>query len=734
MGAMRPGWPGRPGYGSEPLPARIGPYRVQRPLGEGALGRVYLATRASGSRQAAVKLLRPELAADAAYRARFAAEAAAARTVSGRFIAPVVDADPYAALPWVATAYVPGPTLEQRIRRSGLMDERRLRELGRALAEALVSMHRAGVAHGALRPGNVLMSVDGPRVVDFGISRVPTASAAGYIAPEQISGTAGAGLPGDVFALGAVLTYAALGRSPFGTGDPRTLAYRAAHEAPDLSGVPADLTALIVRCLAGNPHARPSLPETLGELASRPENVTVTVTVPVAAAPAASGASVASGASSPSSAASRLPLPRRGVLKAAGIAAAAVTVVAGGLSLLETFGVLTDGHQDIPSGAATGASAHDAGFTGVPQGFKAAPAPLWTSTPATPPDGGGLQVLGSTLIWLSGTSQGASTMLAFDASSGRRAWPASTTAQVTNTPGGKWCGVYGSRLYGVAPADSGSELYGLDAQGALVIHLRLNARVNDVLCVSANTLIATTGTDNSVLTTFDLRSGRSVWSGSNPGDKASNVVADPESNRCFLFGSSTATALDVANGRTLWKAGGVLDAASANAWFTPHALVLGSTGATIALDPVSGRRLWRSNAYLPIAIAESGSMVYALGTGPGTGSSSTSSSVAALDAQDGTVRWTFHSPVPLQTTLATLGAANTGAGTWGSGRVLALPYQGTSTTAGGLLTLDGATGKPLWAYAGAAGGGDQTGRPVTVDGTRVYAASATALRAFSVPG
>ncbi|MFF8377286.1 RodZ domain-containing protein [Streptomyces sp. NPDC015661] len=251
------------------LPRRIGVYDVERELGAGGMGTVYLA-RSPGGRAVAVKVARPELASDPHFRRRFRAEVEAARRVGGFHTAPVVDADPDAKVPWLATAYVPGPTLAELIEREGPMDDGRLRALGAALAEALQAVHACGLVHRDLKPGNIIMAEDGPRVLDFGIARAVestrlTATGAafgtpGYLAPEQAQGEEVGGAA-DVFALGAVLVAAAGGRA-FGTGTPMGLMYRSVHEPADLSALPGELRELVAACLSKDPAARPT-PEAL---------------------------------------------------------------------------------------------------------------------------------------------------------------------------------------------------------------------------------------------------------------------------------------------------------------------------------------------------------------------------------------------------------------------------------------------------------------------------------------
>ncbi|MQY16151.1 Serine/threonine-protein kinase PknD [Streptomyces sp. RB5] len=256
------------------LPESIGGYAVERELGAGGMGTVYLA-RSRGGRSVAVKVARPELAGDAHFRERFRAEVEAARRVGGFHTAQVVDADPDAAAPWLATAYIAGPTLGGLLEAEGAMDEDRLRRLGAALAEALAAIHGCGLVHRDLKPGNIIMAADGPRVLDFGIARamesarLTTTGVAfgtpGFLAPEQALGTAVTGAA-DVFALGAVLV-AAAGGSAFGAGTPMGLMYRSVHEAPDLTAVPEGVRDVVGRCLAKDATERPTPGELLDLIA-----------------------------------------------------------------------------------------------------------------------------------------------------------------------------------------------------------------------------------------------------------------------------------------------------------------------------------------------------------------------------------------------------------------------------------------------------------------------------------
>ncbi|WP_328898312.1 serine/threonine-protein kinase [Streptomyces sp. NBC_00236] len=290
------------GYGADgvDLPASVGGYAVERQLGAGGMGVVYLA-RSRGGRAVAVKVARPELATDPHFRERFRAEVEAARSVGGFHTAQVVDADPAAAAPWLATAYIPGPTLGALIEAEGPMGEARLRQLGAALAEALAAIHGCGLVHRDLKPGNIIMAPDGPRVLDFGIARALESTrltatgvafgTPGFLAPEQAQGLEVGGTA-DVFALGSVLV-AAAGGSAFGAGTPMGLMYRSVHEAPDLAVVPEGLRPIVASCLAKEPGERPT-PERLldlfvpgGAMHSPTYTPTVAVPPPPSYAPAA---------------------------------------------------------------------------------------------------------------------------------------------------------------------------------------------------------------------------------------------------------------------------------------------------------------------------------------------------------------------------------------------------------------------------------------------------------------
>ncbi|MGV9990035.1 protein kinase domain-containing protein [Streptomyces sp. NPDC003374] len=248
-------------------PTAVGPYRLLGRLGSGGMGRVYLG-RSAGGRTVAVKIVHPHFALDEEFRARFRREVEAARRVGGAWTTPVLDADPEAPVPWVATAYAAGPSLAAAVADAGPLPVHSVRVLGAGLAEALAEVHRLGLVHRDVKPSNVLLTPDGPLLIDFGIARATDGTASltstgvsigspGYMSPEQILGKGATGAA-DVFSLGAVLAYAAGGRPPFPGDSSAALLYKVVHEEPELDALSGDIRDLVEACLAKDPGARPA--------------------------------------------------------------------------------------------------------------------------------------------------------------------------------------------------------------------------------------------------------------------------------------------------------------------------------------------------------------------------------------------------------------------------------------------------------------------------------------------
>lgn len=248
-------------------PTVVGPYRLLGRLGSGGMGRVYLG-RSTGGRTVAVKIVHPHFALDEEFRARFRREVEAARRVGGAWTAPVLDADPEAPVPWVATGYAAGPSLAAAVADAGALPAHSVRVLGAGLAEALSAVHALGLVHRDVKPSNVLLTLDGPLLIDFGIARATDGTASltstgvsvgspGYMSPEQILGKTVAG-PADIFSLGALLVYAATGEPPFPGDSSASLLYKVVHEEPRLGSLEGELRQLVAECLAKDPGERPA--------------------------------------------------------------------------------------------------------------------------------------------------------------------------------------------------------------------------------------------------------------------------------------------------------------------------------------------------------------------------------------------------------------------------------------------------------------------------------------------
>ncbi|MEE1753838.1 serine/threonine-protein kinase [Streptomyces sp. SP18CS02] len=269
---------GSPSHGGtvfQPLeeddPRAVAGYRLAAKLGAGGMGKVYL-SYTPGGRPVAIKVIRPDFAQDAEFRRRFAQEVQSAQRVQGLYTAPVIDADTDARQPWLATAYVPGPSLADAVVAHGRLPVETVLLLVAGIAEALQVIHGAGIVHRDLKPANVLLAADGPRVIDFGIARAADATSLtgsgvtigtpSFMSPEQAAGRK-VDAATDVFALGQVAAYAAKGSPAFGEGTSHGVLYRIVHEEPDLQGVPERLRELVTRCLTKDPAERPSVADVL---------------------------------------------------------------------------------------------------------------------------------------------------------------------------------------------------------------------------------------------------------------------------------------------------------------------------------------------------------------------------------------------------------------------------------------------------------------------------------------
>lgn len=387
----------------EPLqagdPRYVGAYRLTARLGAGGMGRVFLAV-SPGGRQVAVKLMHPEHSADSGFQQRFAREVAAARQVGGFHTAQVVDADPAADPPWMVTAYIPGPSLEEVVRTTGPLAPAALRALGAGLAEGLRAVHAAGLIHRDLKPANVIMAQDGPRIIDFGIARrldAPSLTTSGvligtfsFMSPEQVRGQR-LGPGSDVFSLGSVLAYAATGHGPFDAASVPAVIYRIATEPPDLGSLSGPLQGVISACLAKNPADRPTLDQLLGFLAGGPGQTAPSWQAPVATAPGASPPGTTPPPSQPAPAASGDPgrFPAKRVALLGGAFAAAVAVALAVILSLPSGTGSNNGRGAQATPPRITVSSHSASRQAGPSSAPASTSAPPATTPGTPSSSGG---------------------------------------------------------------------------------------------------------------------------------------------------------------------------------------------------------------------------------------------------------------------------------------------------------------------------------------------------------
>ncbi|MFD4632099.1 PQQ-binding-like beta-propeller repeat protein [Streptomyces sp. NPDC058284] len=723
-------------------PTRIGPYEVFQLLGEGGMGRVFLA-RSPGSRLVALKVIRPEYAETPNFRGRFRREAEAARRVSGFFTPPVLDADADAPQPWLATAYVPAPSLHDVVRGFGVLPEAGLRALGAGLAEALPAIHDAGIVHRDLKPGNVLITEDGPRVIDFGISSAVDATQVtrtgavmgtpGFMAPEQIMSSREAGPAADVFSLGCVLAYAATGQGPFGSGGTAEILYRAVHEPPRLSGVPTALRPLISACLDKEPARRPSAASVLAalgatdpaallteglreDLARRQAHAAVLVSAPPV--PVASLAPPVEPSAGPS---------RRRFLW---IAAAGTTVAAGGgAAALAGLRSKTGAAPDDSGGGSGGGSGGSKGTTGrTAAKLPAGPKPLW-SVPlkklATPQ----LQLLGGVLVhWEQRRA------IAYDSTTGKERWTGSLRLPSGVAGGPKWLGVRGSTLFASAWSGERGHLFGVDAAGRqkfahVVTEQGAGAQsadfVESVLSVAGPVaVVGTSGHEGYGVLAADLGSGEVLWSRKVRG---SDFQAYADGGRCFLQDNGTLRCLGLRSGAERWKAGDVVRPGAYPHLSTDGETLLVTSTKVQAFGAADGEKRWtavnETTTLSPAGVR--GGRAY-LHDGPGT--------VFALDMRSGEQVWHRASPVHLSTTG---GALDQGPAV--SSSVLAIPTYAAGDVPG-FVVLRASDGKPLWAHqpsggkAGSSAEGKNAGGTSTwllqISGDTLFAASETTLHAF----
>lgn len=633
-------------------PATLGSVRLLGRLGAGGMGRVYLG-RTTGGRLVAVKTVHAHLAAEPHFRERFRREAAAARAVTGAHTAAVLDADPTSPVPWLATAYLPGVTLRRAVAAAGPLGVSVVRSLGAALAEALTSIHGAGLVHRDLKPSNVLVTAEGPRVIDFGIARAlgdhgMTASGdvvgtPGFIAPEQITGDAPVTAAADVFALGAVLGFAATGRNPFGDGTVAILLYRAVHEEPDLADVPPGIRELVAGCLDKAPGRRPSVDEVLertadpeaplwwreeplrslvrGEREERPREHTAVlptkeVTAATAPAPVARpGRDVER----------RRELTRRGVL------------VAGATALTGLLGVsVVRGWGDIaPRGATTGPQLT------LKEGSAKPGALRWTLT-ADSGDIDALLLSGGTVLLHGALSLGGDGYVrACAASDGARRWDRESTVGAPNV----WGVADGSLVapdVGLPIVDiaSGEERVTADPIGRLPIRW---VAVEDGAAISSYE----DQEETRELEAVDLRTGESRWARELGGRQPPAVLG-----RTMLLAAELGwrvDGIDTGSAKTLWTYEGLKESAGQSLAVT----ALPDAGNFAVLSTEGALHLVRARGGERVAVAADTYGVTpgatALGAAGGTGLLATAGRLHGFDPGSAKPRWPSRPTLGVET-------------------------------------------------------------------------------------
>ncbi|MGW8848135.1 outer membrane protein assembly factor BamB family protein [Streptomyces xiamenensis] len=703
-------------------PWQVGQYRIEARLGAGGMGCVYLGRSPSG-RAVAVKVMRPELAQDDGFRQRFAREVEAARRVTGFFTAAVVDADANASPPWLATAYVPGMSLQEAVSSHGPLPGRSVLALGAGLAEALDAIHRAGVIHRDLKPSNVLLAADGPRVIDFGISVAADATALtqtgtaigtpGFMSPEQLKDDP-VGFPSDIFSLGAVLAFAATGGSPFGAGATHALHYRVVHEEPRLDGIPEPLRGLLVRCLAKDPEQRPADTALIGELARAagrgqqgvagllagadwlPAAVAVAVADQSGGAPAGEPVSTAAGFHElrthtgvvpPSAALPGPPLaapsspPPAGRTRRQALTAVAGLVVAGGAAVAgwRIFGGGPDGSGGTGGGAGEdGTQAQGPDVSGYSAGEV-----LWTFETA---DWVGSPVIaGDSLCFVSDR-----TVYSVDAATGTERW--SQRLAATAAPpqlGGETLYLSNSGRLVALDSTSGAERWSVTVDE----HITSPAPAAGVVYVAGM---------NGQVYAYEADTGAERWVyeiGEWIND--SPVVAD---GTVFVGAyDHNVHAIDAATGKRRWTfpAGASVQDSPAVAGGVVYVGAVDDS--FYALDAATGEQRWvhRTNGDVLAAVTVAEGTVYA--------GSRQERVVYALDAATGRERWTFATPAYVMAAVRVQ-----------DGTVYGGSFDGT------LFALNAATGEQLWSVPTA----DRLAGVPAVTDTVVYSGSTGAVHAI----
>ncbi|MGW3283566.1 outer membrane protein assembly factor BamB family protein [Streptomyces sp. NPDC001002] len=706
-------------------PRRIGPFEVLGRLGAGGMGLVYLARSASG-RRVAIKTVRTELAEDQLFRVRFTREVEAARAVSGFYTAAVVDADPRAAVPWLATAYVPAPSLEEIVNECGPMPAQAVRWLAAGVAEALQSIHGAGLVHRDLKPSNVLVVEDGPRVIDFGIAsgvsntRLTMTNVAvgtpAYMSPEQAKDSRSVTGASDVFSLGSMLVFAATGHPPFHGANPVETVFMLLREGPDLEGLPAELRPLIESCMQMEATGRPNPADLQSQLAPHlfgsgsDDSGTASAWLPERAVsliearrngrpPAKPGAGGPGGGRSGGRGALPPPPPHDPVVPApVGAPDIGPVRLAGGQvpigpgpRVSDVRAAAVQAPRPETALAASWAKARP-GVNGADPGVGVPalpPVPPETASGWRPwrfrmsNDVWGTPSVSDALVYVTSFE-----VHALDVATGRRSFKTRDVA---------WSmAVADGRIH----ASDGPTLYALDArEGADLWRLSLDAWVYSL---KADRGTVVTGTRGGGVQAWEASNGQKLWELTGCQTDFESPEAGPavHEGTVFLWQDARLRALDARTGEERWSYP-IGDAASCGGvpirlTYAPDGFVYASAGTRVlAIDVASGRVKWHFEAPAAFLCAPTFAPGPAV-TGGGIYLADYLGTVYALDATDGRDRWRIatESRASIEPVLVAAGHVHVGSGK-------------------GLYTLDAVTGTPKWRFQA---GGDIVGAPAVAEG------------------
>ncbi|MEU8789968.1 serine/threonine-protein kinase [Streptomyces sp. NPDC048643] len=700
-------------------PRRIGPFEVLGRLGAGGMGLVYLARSASG-RRVAIKTVRTELAEDQLFRVRFSREVEAARAVSGFYTAAVVDADARAAVPWLATAYVPAPSLEEIVNECGPLPAQAVRWLAAGVAEALQSIHGAGLVHRDLKPSNVLVVEDGPRVIDFGIAsgvsntRLTMTNVAvgtpAYMSPEQAKDSRSVTGASDVFSLGSMLVFAATGHAPFHGANPVETVFMLLREGPDLEGLPDELRPLIESCMQMDATGRPNPADLQAQLAPHlfgsgsDDSGTASAWLPERAVglietrrggrppvkPASGGARSGGGRPAvpppPSHAPVAVGAPDTGPVRLAG----AKVSIGPGPRVADARAAAVKAPPP-EAGLAASWSRPRVGVNGADLAPTVAPP---APSPEAPAGWRPWRFRMSNDVW--GTPSVAGDLVyvtsfevhALDVATGRRRFKTRDVA---------WSmAVADGRIH----ASDGPTLFALDArEGADLWRLSTDAWVYSL---KADRGTVVTGTRGGGVQAWEASNGQKLWeiSGAQTDFESPEAGPSVHDGTVYVWKDARLRALDARTGEERWSYP-IGDAASCGGvpvriTPAPDGYVYISAGTRVlAVDVASGRVRWHFEApavFLSPPTFAPGPAV----TGGGVYLADYLGTVYALDATDGRDRWRIatESRASVEPVLVAAGHVHVGSGK-------------------GLYTLDAVTGTPKWRFQA---GGDLVGAPAVAEG------------------